>query len=255
MSNKPCQCVSQHLLSSATQVFLEDHLEEFFPSPSQETRELSSPLRVSTASAAQASNDLNTSATQYVSTGLRSLDYLLRNRDPMTVSGSDTSHGGVPRGKVSEVWGPSGVGKTSLGMQLAASILDAGEGVIWLDASHSLPGPRLSRILASLQSKILQEDILPRTLSGLLENLTHFLTPTLAHFIALIYGLPTTSNESYCYRLIIDFEYCCISSKCSWAFTTQTFYPPVPYRLLTEARRNTQYRNSRSISVSNKDMS
>lgn len=40
--------------------------------------------------------------------------------------------GGISRGKVTEVYGPPGVGKTALGMQLAASALHAGEGVLWV---------------------------------------------------------------------------------------------------------------------------
>jgi RecA/RadA recombinase len=31
------------------------------------------------------------------------------------ISDGESFHGGVPRGKVTEVWGPPGVGKTALG--------------------------------------------------------------------------------------------------------------------------------------------
>jgi len=75
----------------------------------------SSPHRLPTVSAAQALNDLNTSSTRCVSTGLRDLDCVLQNRDPATVFEGDAFSGGVSRGKVTEVWGPSGVGKTALG--------------------------------------------------------------------------------------------------------------------------------------------
>lgn len=64
------------------------------------------------------------------------------------ISEEEVFHGGVSRGKVTEIYGPSGVGKTALGytskqrdmlkkltvysMQLAACALHAGERVIWV---------------------------------------------------------------------------------------------------------------------------
>jgi hypothetical protein len=71
--------------------------------------------RLATVSAAQALIDLNTSGTRCISTGLRDLDALLQNRDPGAVFEGNTFFGGVSRGKVTEIWGPPGVGKTVLG--------------------------------------------------------------------------------------------------------------------------------------------
>jgi RecA/RadA recombinase len=60
-------------------------------------------------------NDLNTSSTRCISTGLEELDLVLQSRDPAIVPESNAFPGGISRGKVTEVWGPSGVGKTALG--------------------------------------------------------------------------------------------------------------------------------------------
>lgn len=69
-----------------------------------------------TVSAAQALQDLESSPTRCISTGLSLLDLALQNKDPLQVSTSvDHNHGGIPRGKVTEIYGPPGVGKTTLG--------------------------------------------------------------------------------------------------------------------------------------------
>lgn len=61
-----------------------------------------------TVSAAQALQDLRSSDRRCIETGLRALDEAMGN-------GEAGERGGVPRGKVTEIWGPSGVGKTGLG--------------------------------------------------------------------------------------------------------------------------------------------
>ncbi|PMD47267.1 P-loop containing nucleoside triphosphate hydrolase protein [Hyaloscypha variabilis F] len=146
----------------------------------------SSPHRMPTVSAAQALQDLKSSPTRCISTGLSLLDAFLQNREVVS-SDVEAQYGGVSRGKVTEVYGPPGVGKTALGMQFAASALHVGEGVIWVDASHPLSGLRLFQILTSFKPTIPQpSDQEARPLPELLENFTHFSTPTLAHLIALL---------------------------------------------------------------------
>jgi RecA/RadA recombinase len=66
-----------------------------------------------TVSAAQALQDLKSSPTRCISTGLHLLDAVLQNRGLST--DGEPLHGGVSRGKVTEIWGPPGVGKTALG--------------------------------------------------------------------------------------------------------------------------------------------
>ena len=71
--------------------------------------------RLPTVSVAAALQDLKCSPTRYVSTGLRDLDAVLQNRDPTTIQEGEVFHGGVSKGKVTEIYGPPGVGKTALG--------------------------------------------------------------------------------------------------------------------------------------------
>ncbi|TGO45338.1 hypothetical protein BCON_0401g00010 [Botryotinia convoluta] len=147
----------------------------------------SSPHRMPTVSAAQALQDLESSPTRCIPTGLTSLDLALQNKDPLQVSTSaDQNHGGIPRGKVSEIYGPPGVGKTTLGMHLAARVLHQNDNVVWVDASHPISGPRFSQILQKLpSSEPLNDDTL-------LSNFNHFTTPTLSHLLALL--THTTQN-------------------------------------------------------------
>ncbi|KAH8597302.1 P-loop containing nucleoside triphosphate hydrolase protein [Bisporella sp. PMI_857] len=158
--------------------------------PGESNFSSSSPL-----SAAQALENLKKSPTRCVSTGLRDLDALLQNRDPRTILDGESFYGGVSRGKVTEIYGPSGVGKTALGMQIAASALHAGGEVMWTDAAHPLPGPRFSQILAS--HKLTTEPEPPSSpanaphLPDILSNLTHISIPTLAHLIAFLQTTPT----------------------------------------------------------------
>ncbi|KAF7921476.1 uncharacterized protein EAE97_011265 [Botrytis byssoidea] len=147
----------------------------------------SSPHRMPTVSAAQALQDLESSPTRCIPTGLANLDLALQSKDPMQVSTSaDQIPRGIPRGKVSEIYGPPGVGKTTLGMHLAARVLHQNENIVWVDASHPISGPRFSRILQKLpSSESLNDDTL-------LSNFNHFTTPTLSHLLALL--THTTQN-------------------------------------------------------------
>ncbi|CAD6453391.1 7d6665dd-aa63-411c-8730-33229f84269d [Sclerotinia trifoliorum] len=147
----------------------------------------SSPHRMPTVSAAQALQELETSSTRCISTGLTGLDLALQNNDPLQVSTSaDQSHGGISRGQLTEIYGPPGVGKTALGMHLAARVLHQNEDVVWVDASHPISGPRFSQILQTFSSSE------PSTFHGLLKKFHHFSTPTLSHLLALL--THTTSN-------------------------------------------------------------
>ena len=73
--------------------------------------------RMPTVSAAQALKE-KTSVRGFISTGVPTLDAGLVNRGDEGVLG-----GGVVRGKVMEVWGPPGVGKTGLGYVLFLSLV------------------------------------------------------------------------------------------------------------------------------------
>ncbi|OBT45413.1 hypothetical protein VE00_04579 [Pseudogymnoascus sp. WSF 3629] len=114
---------------------------------------------------------------------------------------------GVRRGEVMEVFGAPGVGKRGFGLQLAVAALRRGEGVVWVDAGHPLPGPRLEAVLAASLAKSSEVSSQrlsqpphpspspPPTTSTLLKNLTAFTPPTLPHLLALLsHPLPATTT-------------------------------------------------------------
>ena len=65
------------------------------------------------------------SATPGLPTGIAALDAVLPG-------------GGLPRGRLSEILAPAGVGKTTLARSLAAATLTAGHAVAWVDATRTL---------------------------------------------------------------------------------------------------------------------
>lgn len=67
----------------------------------------------------------------YVTTGLPELDEVLRQK-------GSKEPGGFPRGRVSEIYGMEGVGKTSLTLQAIAGIQKAGKKVLFIDVENAL---------------------------------------------------------------------------------------------------------------------
>ncbi|KAL9107227.1 MAG: hypothetical protein Q9227_007851 [Pyrenula ochraceoflavens] len=74
-------------------------------------------------------------------------------------------------GTVLEVYGPPGVGKTALAMQLTAAALKSGHHVVWLDTGPPLVLERLQQFLSPDAS---------------LANFTHIRLNSLAHALALL---------------------------------------------------------------------
>ncbi|KAL9091568.1 MAG: hypothetical protein Q9159_001306 [Coniocarpon cinnabarinum] len=94
------------------------------------TRNAVSSHRLPTLSASQALQQTSTSAgAPNPKFRLRSLDQLISGDSPIDAEGDN---GGVQRGRVCEIYGPPGAGKTALCMSAAASVLRRDDSVIWI---------------------------------------------------------------------------------------------------------------------------
>lgn len=87
--------------------------------------------------------------------------------------------GGLPTGQIIEIYGCPGAGKTALAASLAAQVIKAGDEVVWLEASQTLPASRLLDFVAS-------EDFSQETERRLLELVQVLRIPTLTSLIALL---------------------------------------------------------------------
>ncbi|KAI9798794.1 MAG: hypothetical protein M1833_004625 [Piccolia ochrophora] len=149
----------------------------------------SSPHRLPTVSASQALQDRNLPRGRRLSTGLPSLDVSLMETGARTGGTVQASPGGVLRGQLTEIYGPPGVGKTSLAMQLSNNALREGSQVAWIDCAALLPGPRflsmLSRTAASAETSS-DAQINTESVDGVLCHFHHYCAPTLAHLLALL---------------------------------------------------------------------
>jgi len=89
------------------------------------------------------------------------------------------------RGKVTEIFGPSGVGKTSFGIQAVVSALREGQRVVWVDAACApLFRQRFQSVLGGYHNP-------PSTPSNEpIRRLQYFTAPTLAHLLALFMQPP-----------------------------------------------------------------
>ncbi|KAJ5081312.1 hypothetical protein NUU61_009576 [Penicillium alfredii] len=128
-----------------------------------------------------ASQSLNASASTRdpISTGLVRLDTALDEA-------SSQRPGGIVRGQLTEVFGPPGVGKTSLALTIACNALrDAGK-VVWIDTGSPVPGPRLM------------------SMSSDLDNLAYFRAPTLPHLLALLVRPPPNFPPNDTALVVID---------------------------------------------------
>ncbi|KAI9853718.1 MAG: hypothetical protein M1824_000993 [Vezdaea acicularis] len=98
----------------------------------------SSSHRLATISASQALQTLSLpSSSQPISTGISQLDAVLIGTDESEGKQNGKS-GGLPRGQLTEIYGPPGAGKTSLAMQASASALVQEEHVVWVGDSFPL---------------------------------------------------------------------------------------------------------------------
>ncbi|KAL2356398.1 P-loop containing nucleoside triphosphate hydrolase protein [Cryomyces antarcticus] len=178
-----------------------------FPSSGSTKLPSSSSHRLPTVSATQALQDLKSTAPRAISTGLSQLDHLLSRQDVALTDGEGAGGGGLERGKVTELWGPPGVGKTALALQAAASALCAGDNVVWVDASSKLPGPRLQDVLSSSAASASSQESSSssnRKAIELLVGFHHYQIPTLSHLIALLVRPPPTFPPRATSLVVVD---------------------------------------------------
>ncbi|OJJ80781.1 uncharacterized protein ASPGLDRAFT_28802 [Aspergillus glaucus CBS 516.65] len=136
-----------------------------------------------------------------ISTGLSRLDEALCTPSGEDVPGSSTpSHKGICCGQVTEVYGPPGVGKTSLALSTAVNALLDGRKVIWIDTMSPLPRPRLRKMLR----KALESTESDKSEEDLVQNLLYFHTQSLPHLIALLFRPPKSFPPDDTSLLIID---------------------------------------------------
>ncbi|KAJ5364832.1 uncharacterized protein N7496_010545 [Penicillium cataractarum] len=130
-----------------------------------------------------ASQSLNASAAfrEPISTGLARLDEALDDSPA-----DQRRSGGILRGQVTEVFGPPGVGKTSLALGVASNALRDGGKVIWIDTGSPIPTSRLKSMTPDL------------------DNLTYFRAPTLPHLLALLTRPPKGFPPEETSLLVID---------------------------------------------------
>ncbi|CRG86925.1 hypothetical protein PISL3812_03938 [Talaromyces islandicus] len=130
----------------------------------------------------------------FVSTGLASLDAAIL---PSAGGGTSAGNGGgFARGSAAEVYGPPGVGKTSLLLNTAVKALAAGERVVWIDTSSPIPKPRLQQLLSNLNNN--------NNANKEIENITHIRTPSLPHLLALLTHPPTTFPPPGTSLVVVD---------------------------------------------------
>ncbi|PKS07289.1 hypothetical protein jhhlp_005891 [Lomentospora prolificans] len=191
--------------------------------------------RLPAVSAAQALEDLNDDPSQCVSTGLSRLDRAL-SAAPESLrelqKGDDDEPSPVPsgvyRGQVTEIWGPPGVGKTAVGIQIAASALSDGHGVAWVDTKKSsdidctypLCGRRFRDVAEAVRSRKRSDEKLVKgtpdeqqqeqrtaeheSSDHDAELFVHYACASLAHFIALLCRPVTKSLPSNTAVVIVD---------------------------------------------------
>ncbi|KAF2684500.1 P-loop containing nucleoside triphosphate hydrolase protein [Lentithecium fluviatile CBS 122367] len=164
----------------------------------------SSSHRLPTVSASQALQTLHIQGARAVSTGLSQLNTLLA---PPGLPGRTVS-GGYMRGKVTEMFGPPGVGKTAFGIQAAANALRSGHRVVWVDAACApLVPQRFNDVLLAPAPAIhgASPPEVPRiSLDELQSHFHHYTAPTLAHLLALFVHPPTSFPPPHTGLIVID---------------------------------------------------
>ncbi|KAF2217863.1 hypothetical protein CERZMDRAFT_108482 [Cercospora zeae-maydis SCOH1-5] len=147
--------------------------------------------RLATQSAADALGDLDYSGASAISSGISYLDNSLTGNNPAAIPGFE-------RGKVAEIWGPAGAGKTAIAFQAAVETLKACDTVTWLDCSSLLTAPRL---------KVLEHAELPEGKSTervLQEHFRHLAVSTFSHLLAVVLQPPALFPPTGTTLMVVD---------------------------------------------------
>ncbi|KAF2877476.1 P-loop containing nucleoside triphosphate hydrolase protein [Massariosphaeria phaeospora] len=152
-----------------------------------------------------ASHALHARGSRAVSTGLTQLNRMLSPAGLAELPGRSIS-GGYLRGKVTEVFGPSGVGKTAFGIQAAANALRAGQHVVWVDAAGApLVARRFNDVLFDAPAATGQRLSPPHASPAELQSRFHHVTAaTLAHLLALFARPPPSFPPPNTSLVVID---------------------------------------------------
>ncbi|USP73500.1 uncharacterized protein yc1106_00774 [Curvularia clavata] len=163
--------------------------------------------RLPTVSASQALQNFNARGSRTVSTGLTQLDKILSAPSP---PGHDAS-GGYTRGKVTEIFGPSGAGKTSFGIQAAVSALREGQRVVWIDAACApLVQHRINEVITPCPNESQHETgknpkfLSAKSLGEVRSRFHYNMAPTLAHVLALFVHPPAAFPPQDTGLVVID---------------------------------------------------
>lgn len=147
-----------------------------------------------------------------ISTGLSRLDEALCPTSRNALSGLGLKNGlqrrGIPCGHVTEIFGPPGVGKTSLALEIAINALCDGGKAVWIDTGSPLPKPRLEKMLrkklAEPTRNTSSQSTAPTAVDEMIRKLTYFRSQSLPHLLALLLHPPQSFPGEGTTLLIID---------------------------------------------------
>ncbi|THY93545.1 P-loop containing nucleoside triphosphate hydrolase protein [Aureobasidium pullulans] len=145
--------------------------------------------RLPTVSASEALLSLQSRGPRSISTGLDQLNSLL-----------GATNAGLGRGKITEIWGPSGSAKSSLALQTATHALNNGSSVVWVDATTPFAINRLNHFLAANPSTHGHDS----EKDSRLDRFHAYSTHTVAHLLALTLHPPQSFPPPGTALMVID---------------------------------------------------
>ena len=93
-------------------------------------------------------DDSPTHVNRWISTGSRQLDYIIANRPD----------GGLPEGRIVEIFGPPSIGKSHIAIQIAKSTQDMGGIVVYIDTENATSVENLSLLGVDISKRFVYVD-------------------------------------------------------------------------------------------------